>query len=280
MERTRGSATLTIGLIDGPVNLEHPDLRDAGIRTVSGGGNCSRVDSVACAHGTFVAGILTGRRGSSGPAIAPGCTLLVHPIFPEGRGRNGDMPSTTPEELAGAIFDTVRAGARVLNLSAGIAHPTLKGDHWLNKALNYAAQNRVVIVAAAGNDGTVGGSVITRHPWVIPVVSCDLTGRPAGNSNLGRSIGQRGISAPGDRISSVGSNQGTETFSGTSVAAPFVTGAIALLGSEFPYASPSAITQAISGGRTRHRRGIVPPLLDAWAAYLNLQSTTSLGYVS
>ena len=49
------------------------------------------------------------------------------------------------------------------------------------------------MVAAAGNQGTLGSSAITRHPWVIPVVACDLRGRPMNESNLGSSIGRRGL---------------------------------------------------------------------------------------
>jgi subtilisin family serine protease len=280
MERTSGSPGVSIGLIDGPVNLDHPALAQSQIRSISGNANCERPQSCACSHGTFVAGILSARRGSSGPAIAPGCTLLVRPIFPEGIGNSDDIPSTTPEELAGAIFDIVYAGARVINLSAGLTQPTVEGDRRLGEALNYATQKRVLVVAAAGNDRMVGSSAITRHPWVIPVVSCDMYGLPAASSNLGRFIGSRGISAPGEGIAGLAGDQGSEIFSGTSVAAPFVTGAIALLLSEFPGAPANAVHRAISGATRPYRSGIVPPLLDAWAAYQSLRSTANPRYIS
>ena len=90
------------------------------------------------------------------------------------------------------------------------------------------------MVAAAGNQGTVGSSAITRHPWVIAVIGCDLEGRPTTESNLGSSIGRGGLAAPGQNITSLGTNGKPQTSGGTSVAAPFVTGAIALLWSEFP----------------------------------------------
>jgi hypothetical protein len=47
----------------------------------------------------------------------------------------------------------------------------------------------VLFVAAAGNQGALGSSVITRHPWLIPVVACDRSGRVMAVSNLGASIG-------------------------------------------------------------------------------------------
>jgi hypothetical protein len=67
-------------------------------------------------HGTFVAGILCARRDSIAPAICPGCTLIVRPIFSEDKNGIGKMPSATPEEVAVAVIDTVLAGARVINL--------------------------------------------------------------------------------------------------------------------------------------------------------------------
>src|SRR5271163_332274 len=114
MERTRGKADIKIGLIDGPVAMGHPDLLTPNIQEIPGKlpGSCTRAASNACIHGTFVAGILSAKRGSEAPAIAPDCTLLVRPIFSEDLKPNSDMPSATPEELATAIIDTVEAGAR------------------------------------------------------------------------------------------------------------------------------------------------------------------------
>ncbi|MCC6490349.1 MAG: peptidase S8, partial [Candidatus Hydrogenedentes bacterium] len=69
MMRTRGASAVKVGLIDGPVALSHPELGGQPIRVLSGNGVCSIADSTACLHGTFVAGILTGKRGSTAPAI-------------------------------------------------------------------------------------------------------------------------------------------------------------------------------------------------------------------
>jgi subtilisin family serine protease len=269
MQRTSGRPEISIGLIDGPVSLHHPDLAGQKIRAVSdkAGVFCSRAESNACTHGTFVAGILCARRGSSAPAICPGCSLLVRPIFTESSGGNGAMPSTTPEELALAIIETVHAGARVLNLSAAMARPSIQGSNVLTEALDYAVDRGVIAVAAAGNQGTVGSSAITRHPWIIPVVGSDGLGRPLPESNLGSSVGRQGLSAPGESITSLGANGKSQTLSGTSVAAPFVSGTIALLWSEFPNASAASIKMAVTQFGGRRRRTIVPPQLDAWAGY-------------
>lgn len=269
MDRTSGRPEIRIGLIDGPVALNLPDFAAANIREVPGKltGTCNRADTVACLHGTFVAGILAARRGSLAPAICPGCTFVLRPIFAETGNGSGGVPSATPEELAEAIVDSVDAGARVINLSSALVRPSPKGERMLEEALKYTLSRGVITVAAAGNQGTLGSSAITRHPWVIPVAACNSQGRTLSESNLGGSIGRRGLSAPGDSITSLGPNGKPKTISGTSAAAPFVTGAIALLWSEFPAATASQIKLAATqAGRPRHA-AIAPPLLDAWAAY-------------
>lgn len=269
MERTSGSPEVKIGLIDGPVVTQHADLAGAHLREIPGhnGGACTQANSAACLHGTFVAGILSAKRGAVAPAICPNCTLLIRPIFAETAAANGEMPSAMPEELAQAILDCIDADARVLNVSAALAQPSLKSERALEEALDRAAKRGVIVVAAAGNQGTLGSTAITCHPWVIPVVGYDLQGRPMNHSNLGSSIGRRGLGAPGDRITSIGAHGKPLTLGGTSAAAPFVTGAVALLWSEFPTATATEMKFAATQAYIPRRRTVVPPLLDAWAAY-------------
>jgi subtilisin family serine protease len=267
MELTSGRPEVVIALLDGPVAADHPDLATENIREVPGGphGRCAQPGSLACMHGTFVAGILSAKRGSRAPAICPDCTLLVRPIFGEAPGQQ--LPSATPEELAAAIIECVDAGARVFSLSAGLAQHPATGEPRLQGALDYAARRGVIAVVAAGNQGTVGGSAIISHPWVIPVAGCDRRGRPINESNLGGSIGRRGLSAPGDEVTSLGTAGRPVTSGGTSVAAPFVTGAVALLWSQFPTATAAEVKLAITRANMPRRATIVPPVLDAWAAY-------------
>ena len=269
MERTSGSAEVKIGLIDGPVITQHPDLAGEYLREIPGnnGARCIQANSTACLHGTFVAGILSAKRNSPAPAICPNCTVLVRPIFSEKSTGREQMPSAAPRELAAAIIECIDAGARVINLSLALAQPFTKGEQALEEALSQAVRRGVIVVAAAGNQGTLGSSAITRHPWVIPVVACDLRGRPTNESNLGSSIGRRGLSAPGDGITSLGAEGQSLTLGGTSVAVPFVTGAIALLWSEFPSATAAQIKLALSQASAPRRASVVPPLLDAAAAY-------------
>jgi subtilisin family serine protease len=275
MERTGGKSEMIVGLLDGPVATNHPDLESEHIREIPGSrcGVCTQTKSVACLHGTFVAGILCAKRGSVAPAICPNCTLLVRPIFAETQGSSLQMPSATPEELAAAILDSIEAGACVLNLSVALTHPSSTGQRELEEALDYAARRGVITVAAAGNQGIIGSSAITHHPWVIPVVAYDLQARPLNQSNLGSSIGRRGLGAPGNDVMSLGADGRPLTLGGTSVAAPFVTGAIALLWSEFPAATAADVKFAITQAYAVRRTSVVPPLLNAWEAYYYLMST-------
>jgi subtilisin family serine protease len=183
------------------------------------------------------------------------------------------MPSASPAELGKAIIDVVSAGAGVINLSAALAQPSGKGERQLTEALDYAASRGVLVVAAAGNQGTVGSSAITRHSWVIPVVCCDVQGKPAAESNLGASMGRRGLRVPAASITSLGTNGQSQTLGGTSAAAPFVTGAIALLSSEFPAARAGDLKIAITRCGRQLPNTILPPLLNAWAAYELLAAT-------
>ena len=269
MERISGIPDVKIGLIDGPVVVQHADLAGEHLHEITGnnGATCTQANSTACLHGTFIAGILSAKRNSPAPAICPNCTLLIRPIFAEKTTGDEQMPSATPQELAAAIIECIDAGARVINLSLALAQPSTKGEQSLEEALNQAIKRGVIVVAAAGNQGTLGSSAITRHPWVIPVAACDLRGRPMNESNLGSSIGRRGLSAPGDSITSLGSEGQSLTLGGTSVAVPFVTGSIALLWSEFPTATAAQIKLAITQTTTPRRASVVPPLLDAAAAY-------------
>lgn len=269
---TNGAREIGIGLIDGPIKVDHPSLEHDNLILLDRGlsGDCSLSKSQACGHGTFIAGILKGKREDVPSALSPGCTLVVRSIFSETVTQAGGVPSASPQELARAIVDLVDARVNVLNLSLGLVNHSSRQEPALEAALNYAAENGVIVVAAAGNQGTIGSTAITRHPWVIPVVACDVYGKPLRESNLGKSIGRNGLRAPGMNIVSIGTALGAVSLTGTSVAVPFVTGTIALLWSLYPNLSGRQIKWAITG--LVNRRSIVPPVLQPNVALAQLRS--------
>ena len=71
MERTSGNPEVKIGLVDGPVVAQHAELAGEHLREIPGknGAMCTQANSTACIHGTFIAGILSGKRNS------PPCNL-------------------------------------------------------------------------------------------------------------------------------------------------------------------------------------------------------------
>jgi subtilisin family serine protease len=140
----------------------------------------------------------------------------------------------------------------------------------LKEAYAYALRHGVILVAAAGNQGSIGYVTMLDHHWLIPVAACDNQGRIDPISNFGCSISRRGFLAPGVNITSTSPNQQYTKMSGTSVAAPFVTGTIALLWSIFPQASANEIISSLFLNRIINRT-IIPPLLNAHQAYLLLK---------
>ncbi len=266
MESTEGRPEVVVGLVDGPV-VSHPDLQEAEIREISRPSQATvkSTPGAAAQHGTYVAGILVARRNSRAPAICPGVTMVSRPLFPE--PTPGFKPTAAPQDLAGAVVEVVDAGAMIVNLSVATAQPSTKIEPEVAEALDYAAATGCIVVAAAGNQGTLGSAAITRHPWVIPVAAYGLDGRPRPESNLGGSLGRHGVGGPGEGVVSLKQGGGYTAGGGTSTAAPYVTGTIALLLSIFPRAAPAEIRAAVLDpiGR-RTGASVVPPLLNAEAA--------------
>ncbi|MFJ3791411.1 S8 family serine peptidase [Kitasatospora sp. NPDC090091] len=284
---TEGVPEIVVGLIDGPVVVGHPALAGERIRvlgapaTAAGSAAAAPVTRAAPAlsHGTFVAGLLHARRGTPAPGICPACTLLVRPVFADGappeaggagRVRGADDnggPWATAEELARAIVDCVRAGAGLLNISAALVGLAPAGERYLREALDFARDREVVVFVAAGNRGLVGGSMLTRHPWAVPVVAYGRDAVPLPSCDLAASMGRRGLGAPGQDIDGITPGGGGTRSSGTSAATPLVTGAAALVWSCVPQARGAAVRSALLQAVAWPRRGVAPPLLDAWRAY-------------
>ena len=269
MRRTRGRPEVRIGLIDGPVAIDHDDFGAQAFDYAPGAPRalCVQRAGNSCEHGTFIAGILSANRQALAPGICADCTLVLHPVLTQPA-----LPSTGPmtasaSTVANAVINCVEAGVHVINLSVAEVHPPFVDDPHLGAALDYAAQHGVLVVAAAGNQGAVSGSSIVRHPWVIPVLPCTIDGLPLTQSNLGGSIARRGLMAPG--IGIVGTTVGSQPahMAGSSIAAPLVTGTIGLLLSQLPRVPAGEIRFAVAAGLGKRRKTLIPPLLDAWSTF-------------
>lgn len=273
MAEGTGDPDVVVAVIDGPADTGHSDLAGARIEVLPGpsAGRCRIPESAACRHGTFVLGMLAARRGTAAPGLCPGCTVLLYPVLAEGPP---SFPEAGPADLAAAVVACVDRGARIINLSLGLRGPVLARSAEFDEAVEHARRRGVLVVAAAGNHGLVGPAPLVSHPWLIPVAACDPAGRMLRLSNLGIGVGRAGLAAPGLNVLSTAPGGGYQRTGGTSVAAPFVTGAAALLWSTRP-AIPAIRLRAALLRADRPRRSIVPPLLDAAASLSQFPSPTT-----
>ncbi len=258
--RTSGRHVLKVAIIDGPVDGSHPDLRAATITQLgASSASCRATASLACTHGTFIAGILVAGRSSMAPALCPDCSLLVRPIFCEALDFN-QCPVVNEDDLAVALMAVIDAGARIVNLSLGLARGTGPGVKRLYRVYDRARDLGVLLVGASGNQRQQQVNPLFAHPWIIPVAAADRWGRVDPNSNLGDFVSRQGLLAPGVEVLSLAAGGGTRRMSGSSCAAPFVTGALALLWSLYPQATAEQLRRAIL--RPDAARISEPPLLD------------------
>ncbi|MCU1408663.1 MAG: peptidase in kexin sedolisin [Microbacteriaceae bacterium] len=264
MAATGGDPSVLVAVVDGPV------ARHDKFAAHMAGAPLLALGDRAAAHGTFVAGVLGAARASGAPGICPDCTLLIAPVLSSGEVDGNTDLRADVAALTAAIVSCTERGAVVVNLSVALSRPSTRPEPELDRALDYAASRGCLVVAAAGNQGVLGSSALTRHPWVIPVAALAGDGRPVARTNLGASIGRRGLGAPGDAITSLGYDGGYQDGGGTSAGVPFVTGALALLRCLFPSVSAAALRWTVLQAARTRPYSVIPPLLDAAAAYNSL----------
>jgi subtilisin family serine protease len=265
MSLSRGRPEVVVAILDGTV-AEHDQLSPHVQRMNLLG---ERVEvavqpGLGTEHGTFTAGILAGNDGSDAPSICPGCTVLAIPLLDTAKEVAG---VATEKLLSNAVATCVELGAHVINISASMTGSPVKARRELHAALDFAQKSGVVVVAASGDGGLVSGSPLLQHAWVIPVVGYGVTGHCLPGSNLGQSIGRRGLGAPGEDIKSL-SPHGYAVGGGSSAATAFVSGGAALLRSLVATASGSRLRNSLLlSARRSGAASVVPPLFDAWASY-------------
>lgn len=233
----RGGEGITIAVIDGPVDLDHPVFVGADIRLADGATRWpARLGNRMAEHGTMVASILFGQPGSGVEGVAPRARGLVIPVY------NIDSGKAPQLEVARAIELALQEGADVINFSGGQYSDTGVPEPWLDAAVARCAEAGVLLVAAAGNDGCECLHVPAAASTALAVGAVDADGMPMDFSNYGTGYACNGITAPGDDILGAVPGGGLARMSGTSFATPIVAGVAGLL---------AAMDPDLRGGRIR-----------------------------
>ncbi|MGK5738013.1 type VII secretion-associated serine protease mycosin [Micromonospora sp. URMC 103] len=240
---SRGSG-VTVAVIDSGVSPNHPVLQGQ-VREgadfnglPASQGQCDRVG-----HGTIVAGIIAGRENTTVPftGIAPQSRILPIRVLEEERAPDDEA---LPGEIAKAIRWAVDHGADVINLSlVTLPRPELAS------AVEYALSKRVVLVAAAGNlqkDQQNYLAYPAAYPGVIAVGGMNEQGEHVGSSVSGNYVD---IAGPGLNI--VGPAPGGPGYlfraeGGTSFAAAYVSGVVALVRAAHPDLTPQQVADRIT----------------------------------
>lgn len=228
---------IVVAVLDTGIDATHPALAGRvlpGIDLVNDdavpqdGPEPGQPDGPAKGHGTHISGIVA--------LVAPESKILpVRVLDVDGRGDTF--------VLAYAMDWAVANGATVINLSLGSdADATV-----LEEAIARAQSQGVLVTAAAGNDNAATPQYPAAYAGVVAVTAVDEANHKADFSNYGD--GWIDLAAPGVSITSTIPVSGSilyATWSGTSMAVPFVSGAAALLLQQFPDAQPAQVTDMLT----------------------------------
>ena len=220
---------VTVAVLDSGVQAAHPDLTGAVAAGAdfSGEGGDGRTD--ARGHGTHVAGIVAAARGNGiGTAgfSSDARILPVQVIASNGVG----MLSWAAQ---GIIWATDQ-GADVINMSFGSS----SGHSVLDAAVDYAHRRGVTLVAASGNDGGARALWPAAHPDVISVGATTSSDQVASFSNRDPNLD---LVAPGASITSTCVVSTWCRMTGTSMAAPYASAAVAAVQAARPDLGPDGI---------------------------------------
>ena len=267
---------VTVAIIDSGVDLEHVDLRDriwinqaesTGLTGVDDDGN-GYVDDVRgwdfsdaptlpgkgdylfpdndpsdeSGHGTRVAGVVGAQTDNAEgiAGVAPDCRLMA---LRAGVTMQSGETFLEEDDLAAAILYAVDHGARVINMSWGSEELA----YVIRDVLAYAYARGAVLVVAAGNSGQMGLS----HPAALDIT---IAVGATDNANNRSSFSSRGVpldlAAPGSSVLSTTVGDAYGRLSGTSFAAPHVSGLAALVLSRSPHLSPEGVRSLLVASAT------------------------------
>ncbi|MSQ42596.1 MAG: hypothetical protein EXR45_00080 [Chloroflexi bacterium] len=265
---------VTVAVVDTGVQLDHPDLVNRLAPTSTWGkclstactpyssSNSSTFPSDGDGHGTHVAGIIAAEtdNGIGVAGVAGDRPVLIMPVQVLDADGNG-----TTDGVAAGIAWAVAKGAKVINLSLGGDQDTQA----VKSAIDAAYIAGALVVVSAGNCGEAsyaanGCNLSNEKDYpaayadtgsngngkLIPVAAVDSTNAIASFSTHQTYVATNGMAAPGSSVlstyvTSKGDRSGYGYESGTSMAAPHVAGAAAIIWSTFPSLTREQVRTAL-----------------------------------
>src|SRR4051794_9493989 len=252
---THGSAAVRVAVIDSGATTSHPDLAGKVIAHYNAvTGTSSVTDAVG--HGTMVSSMIAAKTDNSAGIAGAGWNtdLLVVKVADSHNAIND-------ADVAEGVDWAVKHGADVINLSLGGA----AAGTALKTAIAHAVNSDVVVVAAAGNDGTSAKFYPAALPGVVAV------GATTTGGSARASFSQHGswvdLAAPGvDIIGANRSGSGYVSGDGTSFAAPLVSGVAALIRASRPTLSASGVVTSMTATASTWTLGFAHGMVDAYKA--------------
>jgi len=211
-----------VAIIDSGIDSDHPDLKpnlgSGYAAELCGGSTCQTDWDDDHTHGTHCSGIVAAVDNAQGVVgVSPDVTLHAVKVMTA-------LGTGSASAIAEGISWAVDEGHDVLNISLGSDSPS----QVIHDAIRYADNNGTLVVAAAGNGGPCSDCL--HYPGAYEETVCVGAVTPerelAEFSSTGAAVD---IAAPGEEVPSTVIEGGYRAFSGTSMAAPHVTGAAALL---------------------------------------------------
>ncbi|MGD9559717.1 MAG: S8 family serine peptidase [Oscillospiraceae bacterium] len=228
-----------VAVLDTPIQLDHSDLAGnllAGLAAdFSRDGTQKPYSAPLDGHGTHVAGLVGALANNAlgGVGVGTGTANQVLQLLPVNLfayNDSGQLTATTSAMVAGIRY-AVACGADVINMSFGYfrtGSPTT-ADRTLQAAVTMATDGGIPVVCAAGNN-PLGGLTTTFYPsdfaGAMGVISLSQSDTRSPSSNYGEA---KFISAPGETLPSTVQGSGYDEKSGTSMAAPLVSGVAAMM---------------------------------------------------
>ena len=242
------TSKVKVAVIDTGLDVNHKDIKDNLYLGVDAENNYTELTRDHWHHGTHVSGIIAASTNNSIGVAGIGNNMVdlmaINVFFGEG----SDTEAYTTDIIKGYNY-AVKNGAKVINMSLGrlvddndYDDIDKQYDSILEKAINEAYDKGIVTVCAAGNESSSMKSYPSDFEACISVINIDKSNQKAYDSNYGT---KKDISAYGVDIYSTVPGDKYRYESGTSMAAPIVSGIVALMKSKCPNASVDDIKSAL-----------------------------------